>query len=227
MVSDTLVLYSALTMRGRRASLQDGRHRVSTDNADKLDSGLDGAELAVLRGDMVRFATLQLRDATAAEDAVQEALAAALSGRERYAGRAQLKTWVFAILRNKIIDVLRERIRHPTQSYDEGTGVDDELDAAFDRRGFWHKAERPVDWGQPEMELENGQFWRVFEACLTYLPENIARVFMMREMLGLNTSEICAELSISESNCWVILHRARMRLRSCLEENWFDGGKPL
>lgn len=185
----------------------------------------DEAALLALRGDMVRFALLQLRDSAAAEDAVQDALTAALGARARYAARAQLKTWVFAILRNKIVDLLRERTRHPKQSFDDSADIVDELDDAFDRRGFWRKDARPTRWSHPETELENTEFWRVFDACLNYLPENTARVFMMREMLELETVEICRTLDISERNCWVILHRARMRLRLCLAENWFDGEK--
>ncbi|GAB4289241.1 MAG: RNA polymerase factor sigma-70 [Thiohalomonadaceae bacterium] len=188
-------------------------------NADTCDD----ATIASLRADMLRFATLQLRDASAAEDAVQEALAAAFANQARYAGHARLKTWVFAILRNKIVDIIRERVRHSTQSYDDGIALDEELDQLFDERGHWRKEKRPSDWGQPEQEFENGQFWRVFDACMNYLPANTAQVFMMREMLGLETAEICKELAISESNCWVILHRARARLRLCLEENWFVG----
>ena len=85
---------------------------------------------------------------------------------------------------------------------------------------------RPNDWRDPEDSLEQQQFWRVFEACLTYLPENTARVFMMREVLELDTNEICAELGISQSNCHVILHRARNALRLCLDKGWFGrGGK--
>ncbi|WP_127476117.1 sigma-70 family RNA polymerase sigma factor [Sulfurivermis fontis] len=190
------------------------------------DGTFDTAAIIALRSDMLRFASLQLRDTAAAEDAVQEAMAAACAAQERYAGRAQLKTWVFAILRNKIIDIIRERARHPVQSYDDGIALDDELDGQFNEHGYWRKEERPTDWGRPEQELENGQFWQVFDACLHHLPENTARVFMMREMLGLETAEICKELAISESNCWVILHRARSRLRLCLEESWFDGEKP-
>ena len=67
------------------------------------------------------------------------------------------------------------------------------------------------------------QFWRVFDACLERLPSNTARVFMMREFLGFETDEICKELALSASNCWVILHRARMALRLCLESQWFQG----
>lgn len=199
---------------------------IASIRTDGATDCMDAANIAVLRADMLRFATLQLRDASAAEDAVQEALAAAFINQGRYAGRAQLKTWVFAILRNKIVDIIRERIRHPTLSYDDGVALDEELDQLFDERGYWLKEERPADWGRPEQEFENGRFWQVFDACMNFLPENTARVFMMREMLGLDTAEICTELAISDSNCWVILHRARSRLRLCLEENWFDGEKP-
>lgn len=182
---------------------------------------VDANEIAALHHDMLRFARLQLRDEQAAEDAVQEAITAALTSRQQYAGRSKLKTWVFSILRNKIIDVIRDRARHPTQSYDEE--IDNKIDAQFDQRGHWRKEERPTSWAKPEQNLEDEQFWRVFEACMDYLPENTARVFMMREMLGLETEEICIELAISESNCWVILHRARSKLRLCLTENWFAG----
>ncbi len=181
----------------------------------------NAAEIAALRHDMLRFARLQLRDEQAAEDAVQEAIAAALAAQRDYAGKSKFKTWVFAILRNKIIDTIRDRARHPTQSYDEE--IDNHLDGQFNPRGHWTRESKPASWEHPDAALENDQFWRVFDACLNYLPENTARVFMMREMLGLETDEICNELSISESNCWVILHRARSRLRLCLTENWFNG----
>ncbi|TNF37657.1 MAG: sigma-70 family RNA polymerase sigma factor [Gammaproteobacteria bacterium] len=184
---------------------------------DSTDSGIDQEQLGNLRHDMLRFATLQLRDSHLAEDVVHEAIAAALKA-TGFEQRASFKTWVFSILRNKIVDVIRERQRHPVETLlDEDLG---DLDDAFDERGHWRKDQRPIDWGHPETVLANEQFWIVFEACLNHLPENTARVFMMREHLGLDIREICEELVISESNCWVIMHRARMRLRLCLEQNY-------
>lgn len=179
------------------------------------------AAIATLRHDMLRFARLQLRDEAAAEDAVQEALTAAYLAQDGFAGRSQLKTWVFSILRNKIVDILRHRTRHPTRSLTAEDGSDMEIDQLFDDRGEWQKHKRPVDWGDPESELDNAQFWRIFELCLDHLAEQPARVFTMREFLGFETAEICTQLAISESNCWVILHRARSRLRLCLEKEWF------
>lgn len=172
---------------------------------------------------MLRFARLQLRDDSLAEDAVQEAIEAALVGIGKYSGQAALKTWVFGILRNKIIDLLRSGKK--TVGLATIVGDDDEgagLDALFRTNGHWQPQARPGAWAAPEESFENKQFWAVFEACMEHLPENVARVFMMREMLDFETSEICAEAAITANNCHVILHRARTGLRACLEKNWFN-----
>lgn len=175
------------------------------------------------RSDLVRFATLQLRDPSLAEDVVQDTLLAAEQGIGSFAERSSIKTWVYAILKRKIIDALRTRHRETPISQVGGASDDTgELNDLFDRRGFWATKHRPHRWSDPEESLEQQQFWRIFELCLDVLPQRTAQVFSMREMLGLDTEEICKELSISTSNCWVILHRARMGLRQCLEEHWFN-----
>lgn len=183
------------------------------------------AELNALRPDLLRFARLQLRDSGAAEDAVQETLLAALSGSQNFENRSSYKTWLISILRNKIIDIIRSQNREPALSTladdEEGDALLDE--AQFDPRGHWQPAARPARWADPEASFEQQQFWMVFEACLDHLPAKTARVFMMREFLGLDTGEICKETGISSSNCWVVLHRARMGLRACLETRWFAG----
>lgn len=174
------------------------------------------------RSDLVRFAPLQLRDPSLAEDVVQEALLAAEQGIGDFAGRSSVKTWVYSILKRKIIDALRTRHREtPISQLGNSAEDGEELDDLFDQRGFWATEHRPHRWSDPEDALEQQQFWQVFELCLDVLPERTARVFSMRELLGLDTEEICQALSISTSNCWVILHRARMGLRLCLEERWF------
>ena len=182
------------------------------------------SELAGFRRDMLRFAMLQLRDQASAEDAVQEAMLSALVGADRFAERARLKTWVFSILRNKIVDIIRRRVREPSYQEPEEEIDDADFDPLFKRNGHWQRDCRPTDWGNPEKSFENQCFWAVFDTCLNRLPSATARVFMMREMLGLATDEICAELSMSSNNCWVVLHRARMGLRLCLEQQWFATG---
>lgn len=186
----------------------------------------DPVFLQDVRRQMLRFATLQLSDAHLAEDAVQEALIGAFKSANRFGGRAALKTWVFAILKNKIADVLRQRQRlHEADfvlhSHEEG----EDFRELFDARGFWQADERPAAWGDPDQAVHSAQFWRVFEACLDHLPNKQARVFMMREFIELETPEMCEAVGITVSNLYVMLHRARLRLRECLENNWFSPGE--
>lgn len=187
----------------------------------------DAVWLESLRCDMVRFARLQLRDDTQAEDVVQEALAGALGNAGDFAGRSALKTWVFGILKNKIVDLIRQQAR--TTPISSLSSDEERMDEAFDRlfkeNEHWQPTARPSNWGSPEESLRQEQFWAVFDACLKKLPENTARVFMMREFLEFETPEVCTQLNISVSNCNVILHRARNGLRRCLEGNWFAAGE--
>jgi len=172
-----------------------------------------------LRPYLLRYASLQLRDAAAAEDAVQEALLAALAGEADFAGRSNLRTWLTGILKHKIVDAIRRQARERPASEVVPEGDEGEFDALFDRRGHWQ--ETPDAWEQPEGALGQKQFLAALEACLRALPQRTAQAFMMREHLGLETSEICKELGITTTHCWVMLHRARMALRLCLDMNWF------
>ena len=192
-----------------------------------MSEALDDVFIAGCRGDMLRFARLQLRDDALAEDVVQETLLAALNGREGFAGQSSAKTWIFSILRHKIVDALRYKrktINVSSLASEEQT-FEEAFDALFKANAHWTPEAKPARWGNPEQSLQDTQFWAVFEACLNHLPENTARVFMMREFLDLGTDEICAELAISNANCHVILHRARHSLRRCLEKNWFGQGE--
>lgn len=176
------------------------------------------AQIEALRPYLVRFASLQLRDAAAAEDAVQEALLAALAGEAGFAGRANLRTWLTGILKHKIVDIIRRQAREPALPHEAEDGLE-EFDALFERNGHW--AGRPAGWGDPDGALEERQFFRALELCLERLPARTARAFMLREHLGLETAEICKELDITPTHCWVLLYRARMTLRECLQQTWF------
>lgn len=181
------------------------------------------AQVEGLRPYLLRYASLQLRDTAAAEDAVQEALLAALGGEASFAGRSHLRTWLTGILKHKIVDTIRRQSRERPAaelgSDDDADDVEGLFDGLFDRRGHWNEA--PEAWREPEGSLAQKQFIAALEACLRALPERTARAFMMREHLGLETDEICKELEITATHCWVLLHRARMALRLCLEKNWF------
>lgn len=176
------------------------------------------SSLVSIRPRLLGFARLQLRSPAAAEDVVQDALEAAMNGADRFTAAAAFQTWVFAILKNKIIDEIRLSSR--TQSDREAEhALDEAVAGRFNARDHW--AEMPPAWGNPSASLEQKRFWEVMEACLTNLPTAAARVFTMREFLGLETGEICRELAITPSNCWVLLHRARLGLQDCLGRRWF------
>lgn len=198
-----------------------------------LKSSLDHSSLLAdkefledIRKKMLKFATLQLSDSSLAEDTVQEALIGALKNVRSFGGRAALKTWVFAILKNKIADVLRQKQRLVNASSLLREGEEDEdFSELFNAKGFWQVDERPAAWCNPEESMREEQFWKVFELCLEHLPGNQGRVFMMREFVELDSNEICATVGITTSNLNVMLHRARLRLRECMEDRWFVKGE--
>lgn len=173
--------------------------------------------IEALRPQLLRFARTQLRNEAWAEDAVSETLLAALEKPGAFAGQSQLKTWLVGVLKHKLIDQLRRHQREATVlDADDAEDLDSLL---FDASGHWR--EPPRDWGDPSAALGQRQFFEVLEACCERLPPTQARVFMMREWLELETPEICKELAITSTNLWVLLHRARLRLRDCLQQHWF------
>jgi len=168
---------------------------------------------------LVRYARLQLRDASAAEDAVQETLLAALAGEAGFGGRSNLRTWLTGILKHKIIDTIRRDSRETTRAAPTGEDGEADLDELFDSTGHWR--DFPSAWTDPDASLTQKQFFATLEECLGRLPSKTARVFMLREHMGFETDEICKELGITSTHCWVLLYRARMALRECLDTNWF------
>jgi RNA polymerase sigma-70 factor (ECF subfamily) len=182
------------------------------------------AQLYAHRPFLLRIARLHLGDGDLAEDVVQETLIAALAGFATYAGNGTLKSWLVGIARHKIVDALRSRARRPINESDLSRELSlDDMNAYFDRgaAGVWEL--QPADWGDPVRSREEADFLRTVEWCLTRLPPNSARAFMLRELFGLSTREVCELLFITGNNLGVLLYRARMSLRACLELRWFSG----
>ena len=199
-----------------------GEHELNGGTSAAAPFLADAVYMAELRERMLKFASLQLADPGLAEDAVQEALAGALRNAKAFAGRSAFRTWVFAILRNKIADQIRFKRRQSQMiAMPLGHFPDEDEPRYFDAKGHWAPENRPSDWGNPEVDLLGKDFWRVFETCLDHLPPDQGRVFMMREFVEMETSEICAEVGITTTNLHVLMHRARLRLRNCLEGHWF------
>lgn len=173
---------------------------------------------------LLRFARLQLRNDSWAEDAVSETVLAALAKPQAFANRSQLKTWLVGILKHKVIDALRHHRREVSglsTIEDEDADPLEYLDFKIDG----HFVQAPADWGNPEQQISSRQFFEVLDACANKLPATQGRLFLMREWLELSSEEICKELNLTPTNLYVQLHRARLRLRECLELNWFAGPK--
>ncbi len=177
-------------------------------------------QIVALQDYLLKFARLQLRNDAWAEDAVSETVLAALAKPQSFGNRSQLKTWLVGILKHKVVDALRHHHREVSGLDNTEDERADPLDAiAFKVDG--HFAEQPADWGNPEQHANSQQFFEILEACASKLPASQGRLFLMREWLELSSEEICKELQLTPTNLYVQLHRARLRLRECLELNWF------
>ena len=172
---------------------------------------------------LYRYARSRRADADAAEDLVQETLLAAWRGRREFAGRASERTWLTGILKRKLVDRLRRRVRERVE-FRADLGDDSFADALFTRKGFWRVT--PAAWGRgdPTGPAERAEFWGVLAACLGKLPPRMRDAFALRYLDGAAGEDVCRDLGITPANFWVLLHRARLRMCHCLTENWY--GEP-
>lgn len=173
------------------------------------------------------FAMLRVRDRSTAQDLVQETFLAALRAEGRFAGRSSERAWLFGILRNKLADYYRRKGRDVPPEEGESLGPDEGrfFHSAGGKKDAWVEGRAPRQWADPEESLMQKEFQTVLLACLAKLPDKVAQVFVLREVDGLASAQICKDLNLSANNFWVISHRARMALRRCLELHWFTGKK--
>lgn len=171
------------------------------------------------------YAMSRLREPEAAEEIVQETLLAALQSYHKFAGNCSERTWLVSILKHKVIDHYRRSSRRANvENIDTLMAEPEEsFQAEGEWQGHWKNGAGPLDWGSdPYRELEKSEFWEVFQTCLAELPPRLAKVFTLREIEAYSSNEVCEILNISESNLWVMLHRARTQLRKSLEQRWFE-----
>ena len=189
---------------------------------------LTDAELMESRKLLLHFTRLQLPDyPDLAEDLVQETLLSAYSAGDSFQGRALVNSWLFAILKNKIIDALRQigRQRKVFTALDDEL-LDETFESHFFPNGHWTPEGQPQHWNNPEKSLNNNEFQKILQSCLYNLPENTARVFTLKEILGFSSNEIQQMCGISTANYHTIMHRARESLRQCLQIKWFNQENP-
>jgi RNA polymerase sigma-70 factor (ECF subfamily) len=191
--------------------------------SETISSRLDPAQWVGEHGDcLFRFAMQRVRKTELAEDLVQDTLLAAVRAIDGFSGKSSERSWLVGILKHKIVDHFRKSGRET--SFTDMDFLNDEMSHKFEN-GFWNHDLGPQDWRQREEVRHSSEFWQTMGGCLAKLPPRVAQVFMLREMDGIRSSDICADLEISESNLWVMLHRARMALRECLEIHWFGSEK--
>lgn len=181
-----------------------------------------------MHGDaLYRFALLRLRDPKLAEDAIQETLLAALQARNRFLGQASERSWLIGILKHKVIDYFRKISRETP--IEDLSRFADQMEGAFDENGHRKRDETgPREWNaDPERLLERKQFWIALDRCLSNLPSRMAHVFSLREIDGVSSEQVCEALNLTASNLWVLMHRARMQLRQCLEIHFFGKEKQV
>jgi RNA polymerase sigma-70 factor (ECF subfamily) len=185
------------------------RHRHLSKTQARIDGlltcGADPSQWVDEHGDyLYRYALLRVGNPQVAEDLVQETLLAALRSRDGFRGQASERSWHCGILKHKICDYFRTRSRET--SFTDLGFLEDEMAYKF----------------VGETAMSRSEFWAIFRQCLSKLPPRVADAFTMREVESMETAQICEVLAISQNNLWVILHRARMALRKCLEINWFE-----
>jgi len=169
---------------------------------------------------LYRYAVSRVQDSVAAEDLVQETFLGALNARGNFKGRSSERTWLSGILKHKIIDYFRKQKKE--QPFADMETTDEFMEDLFDGTGNWRVG--PNKWPVNEVELvARKEFWEVFYRCLSELSGRLGRIFILREMEGLSTREICNVFNITATNCWVMLYRARTKIRHCLEIKGFNG----
>ncbi len=171
------------------------------------------------------YAKLRVRNRDLAEDLVQDCLLSALKALNTFKGEASEKTWLTAILKNKIIDHYRKTSGQVAdESYLQQTDAEFS-EGLYQSNGSsqgWMKPEAYIkDWGQlPDELLENVELQQSLQKCLQKLPGKLAPVFFSKYLEDKNSDEICVAYKLTNANYWVIIHRAKILLRTCLEKNF-------
>mgnify|MGYP006283596905 CR=1 FL=1 len=174
-------------------------------------------------GDMISWAYYKTSDKGIAEDIVQETFLAASRAFDKFEKKSSTKTWLFSILRNKIYDHHRSKFKNKefNESKISSAEEDSFLDQFFDENNEWKIPSRPVNWDEDENLLDDTEFLAILEYCMEELPEKWFSCIHLKYLKEIDGKKICQDLEISPSNFWQILHRAKLKLRECLEKKWF------
>ena len=166
--------------------------------------------------DLFSWALHKVSDEELAKDLVQDTFMAAAEKLASFKGESSPKTYLFSILNHKIIDHYRKKVHNPVNIEDH------KLSTFFGENGDWHNEKKPQEWNEDEGNLlDNSNFQTVLQDCITNLPEKWSACVTSKYLMEKKTEEICQELEITTTNYWQMMHRAKLQLRECIEENWF------
>ncbi|MCB1986247.1 MAG: sigma-70 family RNA polymerase sigma factor [Burkholderiales bacterium] len=165
------------------------------------------------------YALLKVKNKHTAEDLVQETLLAALAAKSSFSYQSTIRTWLVGILKHKLVDHYRKQRR--MIAFEDLTNEEDNfLDNYFTANSRW--IDKPEVFQNPESAFQQQEFWKVLQECLSGLNSRQAEIFLAKEIYGMSNDEICKCFSLTPTNGWVILHRARLALIKCLKKNWTD-----
>lgn len=168
--------------------------------------------------DLYKWALHKTSDKMLSEDLVQDTFLTAAEYLHKFERKSQPKTWLMAILKNKIADYYKETIHQRSQKY---VSIDF-LESFFNEREHWRKESAPQKWDcESENLLDNPLFTQQIEVCLQKLPAQFGACIRLKFLEEKKSKDICQDLAISATNYWQLLHRAKLHLRSCIENNWF------
>ncbi|MBL4708594.1 MAG: sigma-70 family RNA polymerase sigma factor [Flavobacteriales bacterium] len=173
------------------------------------------------------YAIIKVNDDEKAKDLVQDTFVSAIENQNTFRGQSVERTWLTSILKNKIIDYYRKmstkneiRVKESDEEYEHR---DSFFETVGSNEGMWNPDARPQNWSSDyQTPVENEEFYTILQACLGKLPQKWAMVFSLKSIDGYSSKEICKELNLSASNYWVLMHRAKLQLRGCMEINWFN-----
>ena len=196
-----------------------------TVNPNLEDVSMNPATWVDLYGNyLYNYAITRVYDQVTAEDLVQDTFYSAVKAIDKFEGRSTIKTWLTSILKRKIIDQYRKNARNKEDAVLDNASF---FQTEGILKGHWEDEELPTDWAADIAIEDSTEFYKVLQSCLSHLPEKMAAVFTMKEVDELSTDEICKELDITPSNLWVMIHRAKLKLRKCIEKKWFMPDKKM
>ena len=174
-----------------------------------------------LHGRLYSFARTFASSPALAEDIVQETWLAVIRGLPAFEGRSSLRTWIFGILVHRAKTMAAREARRPEVPSTSMNGKTDEpreeWDLGYGRRGLWE--ETPAPWGleDPASVFQTREALEVIHRAVIGMPESQRQVVLLRDVEGIDSSDACNILGISETNQRVLLHRGRARVRRALD----------